>query len=388
MQKKALMIMLYYQLSEKGLIKSFQSKFDGQISALTRLGYEVTYYITTDSEIYKVTGDRKEFVKRRRLFSISKLSHLYARYEVMRIATKEALHNRFDIVYIRSSSMIPYFAKMTNKLSAHGDRVVVEIPTYPPKKEILIETRWWLRMASWYIEKVERKASKYVSLYTLIGDKADQYLNRPAINILNGTNVAGYPMHRTRPDDGTIHILALGTMRNYHGFDRIINAMKEYYRLGNATKVFLHLVGPDGDGSLQSWKELSEDLGLKDYVFIEGEKTGKDLDRIFDACDVACSSLGCFRKNMHAELDLKTAEYCSRGIPFISCHISTNDSLKIPYNYDDVSEDETPIILEEIINFIQKTKKIPTVAEEMREYAETLSWDEQFKKVLSKLDKL
>jgi hypothetical protein len=53
---------------------------------------------------------------------------------------------------------------------------------------------------------------------------------------------------------------------------------------------------------------LVNELDLNSYVIFHETKTGEDLDKIVDGCDIALGSLGNHRKGLYADSALKNRE--------------------------------------------------------------------------------
>lgn len=386
MSKKAMLVMRYFLVDESAKINNkYHPKFDDQIIAVNNLGYECTYFGINEDGIFRICNG-----KRQRLgkvwFKNIPIIHRFGEYAALYRYTRKESENDYDFIYVRSCPMVLGYAKAMREYSKNCKKIIVEIPTYPVEKEIKNSKQLWMKLFYPFMKYVERKASKYVGLYSLIGDSADEYLGRPAINIINGTNPDGYAKHLPRTPDGTIHIIAMAGMAHYHGFDRLITGLKNYYENGNNIPVYIHMVGPDADGSREKWRKLSLDLGISKYVLFEGEKTGQAMDDMFAACDVAVGSLAAFRKGLHVEFDLKTAEYCSRGIPLVVCSPYIKNELNIPHCYSDIPETEEPVDIKDVVNFALDEIKKDSVADELREYVKRFSWEAQFQKMLKYFD--
>jgi len=312
---------------------------------------------------------------------------------VKRILAYRYIHNlsqslakeqgHFDLVYIRYS--IPFFSyvKTLRILKSICPKVVVEIPTYPHQNEYKNDRRVWRKPLYPIMEILNRRASIYVDLYSLIGKKVDTCYQRPAINISNGVTVKDIPIKKKAMTENEINIIAVASMAKWHGYDRLISGLYNYISNGGREKVFIHLVGPDGDGSLMEWKSLTNKLRLKDYVLFEGPMYGDDLARMIDKCDIACSALAPYVKGMEDGTSIKVAEYCARGIPFIWTRDENDTLYPIPHSYGGFLNDDSPIDIDRIVKIVKEIKKETGISEKMRKYAEeNLSWNSQYKLIL------
>ena len=227
-----------------------------------------------------------------------------------------------------------------------------------------------------------------VSLYTLIGEKADCYNGAPAINIENGLDVQMVPVKNGFENhDSELHLLVAAYFSYWHGYDRLINGLLNYYKNSCAEKkVFVHICGKPSDDSLETIMKIVKENNLEDYAIYHGYLTGDDLNAMYDKCDVAIGSLGLHRQKIIVDTTLKLPEYTARAIPFIYCANSNNVNADGKY-YLKVKEDETHIDILEIINFFESLDR-DNIQKEMRSFAEkSLGWDAQFKKVVDFFNK-
>jgi len=133
---------------------------------------------------------------------------------------------------------------------------------------------------------------------------------------------------------------------------------------------------------------LTKELNLEKYVIFHGTKTGEDLDKVVDECDIAFGSLGLHRILTDAST-LKAREYCARGIPFVMASYDQDFSEAFPFVYR-IPKDETPVDVSQVIKWYENLiKEHPKYSMEMRRYAEeNLSWDAKMKPVIEKIKEL
>ncbi|MEG1886655.1 MAG: hypothetical protein RR177_00880, partial [Oscillospiraceae bacterium] len=162
----------------------------------------------------------------------------------------------------------------------------------------------------------------------------------------------------------------------------------EYYQTAGNKNVYIEMVGPDGDGSLKEWQDLTERLKLQDYVSFHGAKFGSELSDMFNQCDIACDSLGCYVKNFNACSSLKIREYTARGIPFI---LTINDNLideSLPF-WKRFEDNSNNIDMKSVIDFVEETRKISNLPQKMNDYAkENMTWERQLQILFDKLNSL
>lgn len=388
---KALLVMKFPSFFDKdGKILSGEKKYEGQIRALQNLGYDCTYFIEIGNSIYKMINGEIVFIHKILLMNLPVISKFAIYYYLFKYAEEEA-HKGYDFIYVRNAPFVRRSISAMKCFHKSSKRVVVEIPTYPVHKETSNDSRLWMKLLYKFGEHYERKFSQYVDLFALIGEKGDSYLGRPAINITNGTDINVFKKHIQKKFDGTIHIIGVAKIGHYHGFDRIISGINNYYKEGGKIPVFFHVVGPDGDGSRKKWETMTLEMGLEKNIIFEGEKYGDDLDKLFDFCDIACTTLANHRANMEfknqdSAFTLKTAEYCSRGIPMIAVDSLSFMGQPFPYSYHNIPEDDTPVNISELIEFVRQIPEGEFVSNELRAFSKHFSWEKQFEIIFQKLN--
>lgn len=361
--------------------ENLKIKFDGQMAATRALGHEV-YCIGWDQEGMWLVGESgRELICRCRFTGMPDYDHTKIFVDLM-AAVREALSRKqIDVLYLRYMPIFSGAAGAMKALKDQGGKLVVEYPTYPKESGTRLTGLRGLVFA--YVDRVMKKIHPLVDLYTLIGQPVDGFLEgRPAMNITNGIVVDSVPLHTPNQEEKIVRLLAMASMAKWHGYDRMIRSLAAYQ---GETPVELHMVGPDGDGSLMEWEHLSEALGLEEQVIFYGPLYGEELNQLTQACDVGVGVLGMFRVGMNQVMALKLREYMARGFPFVN---AAEDPF-IPENeryYLKVSHDEEPIDMERIVDFAGRVKQDADIPPLMRAYArEHLSWEGVMGSVWEKL---
>jgi len=382
--KSILFCMRYFTGKSKN---NLSSKFKNQILAAKNLGYDVWFIEISEDEVYLSNNkDRIKLtmIQKTNIPVVSNILFYKKFYKAIYKVSKYKV--RFDYIYIRSMFYLPSLSRAIKKLKQNNSKIIMEIPTYPANGEIRT-LRFGMRKVILKISlMLEKDLAKYVDLYTLIGEKADKYFDRPAINIENGVSVIETQLRKPKLNNAEIHLLAIATVARWHGFDRMIDGLYNYYISGGKEKVFLHIVGPDGDGTLTQLKELTLKYKLENIVLFEGPKYGEELNDIINKCDIGVASLGLYRIDIKNALVLKVREYMVRGLPFIyACEdnaidVSSKYVLKVPNN-------DSYIDINSIVKFANSLREYSKLPEEMRSYAENnMTWEKQFEKIFNYVD--
>lgn len=349
-------------------------KVIAQIEALKNEGAEVNvcHYVVTsdahrqwmvDSEILEDLGTG---------FKAKMLKRIYFRPILNYIKETKP-----DYLYLRSfHNANPITIHFLNRVRKTGTKILLEIPTYPYDGEY--KTLWQKNML--LADKLFRKSfcKRVEKIVTFSED--DTIFGRPTIKISNGIDLSKVPVRKVVSHPGELHLLGVAEIHFWHGFDRLLKGLCEYYRnSAPETKVYFHIVG------LPYGKEEEDAItngihGIEKYVIRHGALYGDALTDVFDACDIGIGSLGRHRSGVKTMKSLKNREYAARGMAFI---YSENDpdfdgepfTMKVP-------ADETPVNIRDIVEFSRKSFS----PEEIRKKTEHLSWDAQMLKVLKSLD--
>ena len=173
----------------------------------------------------------------------------------------------------------------------------------------------------------------------------------------------------------------------WHGYDRLIAGLGEYYRnVSNPCQVYFHIVGGIGNNEMYGSKhapgfaELINQYDLKKYVIFHGQLFGEELDSIFNQCCFAIGSLARHRSGISVIKTLKNREYATRGLPFL---YSEQDSDFDGKSYVlKATPNESPISVKEIVEFVDKHTFDPGY---IRQTVQNLSWKVQMKRVIEEV---
>ena len=294
------------------------------------------------------------------------------------------IENGVEMVYARSfMNASPVLVRLFGKLKKAGIKSVTEIPTYPYDSEFKgYPLKYKIPL---YIDMMFRRqlARKMKAIVTFSSEKT--IFGQRTICISNGIDLDSIPLHNPLKQTD-IHLIAVAEIHYWHGFDRLVAGMGEYYcQNPDGRKVYFHVVGWEDDRGTTSngyltVKEMARKYGIEQYVINHGKLFGEQLDEVFNQCVFAIGSLGRHRSGITDIKTLKNREYAARGISFI---YSENDS-----DFDDkpyvlkAPADESPINIQEIIDYIDKHNFKPS---EIRNTVEHLSWEHQMKKIVRKL---
>ena len=296
--------------------------------------------------------------------------------------------NGIQMVYARCfQNANPWLVSFFRELKAAGIKSVMEIPTYPYDQEFQgfsrIE-RLQLRIDQLYRRKLARQLEAIVTFTS-----EQQIFGQRTINISNGVDFDSMPLHQRVDTSRELHLIGVAEVHFWHGYDRLIAGLGEYYRAASATQVkpvYFHIVGGVWKTEMHNsehapgFAELIAKYGLQDKVIFHDQLFGEALNAVFEQSAFAIGSLARHRSGISDIKTLKNREYASRGLPFV---YSENDSdfdhqpyvLKVP-------ADESPVDVARIVAFEEQLRMSPL---EIRQTVEHLSWKVQMAKVVSEV---
>ena len=291
------------------------------------------------------------------------------------------IENGIEMVYARSfMNASPVLVGLFGKLKKHGIKCVTEIPTYPYDQEFKgYPLKYKIPL---YIDMMFRRAlaAKMEAIVTF--SNKESIFGKRTICISNGIDLDSIPLHNPKKQQD-IHLIAVAEIHYWHGFDRLVAGLGEYYKSNpNGRKVYFHVVGWEDDRGTTSngyltVEQIVKKYGIEKYIINHGKLFGDKLDEVFNQCEFAIGSLGRHRSGITEIKTLKNREYAARGISFIYSEMDSDFDnktyvIKAP-------ADESPINVGEIINYIDNHDFNPA---EIRKTVEHLSWKYQMEKVI------
>lgn len=319
-----------------------------------------------------------QFTKKNRIIlgNISKpfliiINYLYRHIQLIYFFGKL---NSNTIIYIRGEDITLFFYIISSLLKKIRKYYLLSEHQTMELKQVLISKNYLFIIHELFFGKLIRNhcdaiigVTEEITEYEISFTKNQKM---PHITIGNGIDVSN-TIVRKLPifNKKVIHLICVARVSQWHGLDRLLYGIS---LSKNKCHVIFHIVG-DGD-AINSLHRLVNELNISNYVIFHGFLKGKTLDSIFNECHVAVASLGIHRKGLTETSELKIREYCSRGIPFIT---SCTDS-DIPDNFPYILKipgDESPVNVDDIINFAESVYQINNHPDIMRTYAvNNLDW--------------
>lgn len=288
-----------------------------------------------------------------------------------------AVMQQIDMVYLRSNhNANPFTIRMVRKMKKAGMKVVMEIPTYPYDEEYKNWSIWQKPISDRLFRKSLAKNLDAIVTFS----NEDYIFGQHTIKISNGIDFNNVIIKPNKNDTSKeLNLIGVAEIHTWHGFDRIVRGLANYYSKPQKYLVFFHVVGYFFSIEIENeFKDLIKKYHMEKYVILYGRMHGKELDNLFFKCDFGIGSLGRHRVGITTIKTLKNREYAARGIPFV--YSETDDDFdQQPYVLK-VPADESDINIDEIITFYHRLSMSPL---EIRESIHHLSWKHQMGNVLN-----
>jgi len=290
-------------------------------------------------------------------------------------------NEKIELLYIRHDlNSNPILTHWLKKIKKSGVNILLEIPTYPYDSEF--KNSPFSHKLTLAIDKLFRKSLVKNVDRVVTFSNADFIFGCPTIKISNGINFNEIPIKQTVNDIGNeVHFLAVANIHIWHGIDRIINGLAQYYSVERTRIVKLRIVGDGVAQLIESYRRLIIERSLQEYVVVAGPHSGKDLDSDFEWADMGIASLGRHRTNITNIKTLKNREFAARGIPFTYSEQDSDFDTR-PYVMK-VPADDSPVDVDFLLGRLDAIDRTPSAIRSSIEPA--LSWFNQMQYVLKQL---
>ena len=294
--------------------------------------------------------------------------------------------SRYDAIYIRflygaSWDLIKFIRKY--KKQRPDGKVLLEIPTYPYKDEMCSQcsriyyytTQIGLFLLHFYLDR-----------FVLISSGLPSVMNIPVINIRNFIDYDATAVRIANDSRDVINVICVASFNVWHGYDRLIEGLKDYLCLPDHERVVLHMVGDLKKVRRLGLIRAAERYNLQQNIIFYGVLTGEKLDAVYDKCDLACNSFGMHRIGFSVSASLKAREYAAKGLPMLVSSELDVENADTEQYICHFPSDESPIDFVKLVQFYHKVydgKGKQSVADEIRRsFEKYCSVDECFKDVV------
>lgn len=249
-----------------------------------------------------------------------------------------------SFVYIRQVDHDDSFTRYLRQVKRDNPtiKIVYEIPTFSDMKASRIS------MANFPFEVKERicckKAAEYMDRIVTFYSQ-DEIWGVPCIQLINGFDFSQVELPN-RPAPKSVQMISVAATAFWHGYDRLIKGIYNYYQSGGTEQITYHMVG----NILPELQEMVQKYHLEEHVIFHGRQSGEALRKLYEQCYLGVDVLGGHRKNYPISSSLKSREYFAYGIPLITSSpvdFLPNDSpyqLVVPYT-------ESPVDIDAVVQF-------------------------------------
>ena len=274
--------------------------------------------------------------------------------------------NDADFLYMRQVYHDDSFVRYLRTIKKQNPRIkiIYEIPTYPYDTETHVSASNAAFVAK---ERTARKAAaKYIDrIVTFYGQK--EIWGVPCIDLINGYDFSAVELPQREQTD-TIHVISVALTAFWHGYDRFLAGLADYYEHSGKENIVYHYVG----SIIPEHEQFVREHHLEEHVIFHGKQSGEPLKALMRQSFIGIDVLGGHRKDYPISSSLKSREYCAWGIPMITS--SPIDFLPKDSPYQFLAPyDDSPIDICAVTQFydsLYARNDCNLVARTIRSYAE------------------
>ena len=282
----------------------------------------------------------------------------------------------YNFIYIRNTVVMDkYIFLLLKKVKLKNPSMIIllEVPTYPYDTEISTGNKLGKKPLVMIDRHIRKNLCNYIDrVITFSSD--DMIWNIPTIRISNAIDYNKIQRRKIiqEIEDAKIEIIACAQLRYWHGYDRALQGLAEYY--DNSQKgqknFMLHIVG-DGDELIKYKKFITENR-IENHVILHGSLYGSALNDIYERCVIGLDSMGRHRTGVFYNSSLKGKEYLAKGLLVVS-GVTTELDYDEEYKYylrvpaDDSSVDFTKVA--EWVDALLEKETLGEIQNKIMEYA-------------------
>ena len=284
-------------------------------------------------------------------------------------------------IYIRYQRCTPAFLTLLARLKTADPKrpILVEVPTYPYEAEQLTPRERLLGL----VDRLTRgEMKRYVDrIVTFSG--ATEIFGIPTIQTDNGVDTDLMPPPGAPPAEGPVRLVGVANLGLRHAYDRVIDGLADYRASGAGRAVVFDIVGSGSEEPALRASVAARGIG--DLVTFCGPMNGKALSDHLATCHIGVSALGMHRISADTS-DIKSREYCARGLPFVTANADRDFGPDFPFAFH-APADETPVDIAGLLAFHDALRAAaPDYPARMRAYAEVnLTWRAKMAPVVAAL---
>ncbi|MEC5317851.1 glycosyltransferase [Brenneria populi subsp. brevivirga] len=338
-------------------------KIKSQVSALRNMGACVDFfYMKNDVPILDNGINKIEL-------NVSK-NKKYFFYSIL-LRYIKASEIKYDVAYIRKPHgglFVAFLPRLLSYLNNNEVYVVIEVPTYPYKREL---SSIKAKILNFVFDTSVPFFKRNVDEVLYMGEYIEKIWGVNATRISNGIDINNIKIIKEKEKTSAeFVIVGVANLEFWHGYDRIIDGIKNYSGDRNVRFDIVGYAQPE----FNRLKDIVSKYRLDNSVVFHGRKAGEDLDMILKNADLCVDAVGRHRSGNNTNSSIKSKEYTARGLPFVKSHID--------YSFDDenfilqVAANDTPIDINELIKWRENLPEGFSIKERMFA-SNKLTWAKQ-----------
>lgn len=289
-----------------------------------------------------------------------------------------------DYVYLRYQRSSPALLGLLRSIRRSNPNAVilVEVPTYPYDDELssTMRSRIFSMVDRIWRARVFRRVDRVVTF-----SSSEKIFGAPTIQTENGVESRAFPLSQPPPPWPTLRLVGVANLSYWHGYDRVIEGLSQYYARGGTRDIQFEVVGTGVE--LEPLKDLARRGGVEGRVHFHGPLRGDELSDLLGRCHVGISCIALHRKTASTS-DLKSREYCARGLPFVIGYADRDFPRDLEFALQ-IPADDSALDIDGVIDFHERLLGRPDYGECMRRYAKQhLDWSVKMRPVLATLREL
>ncbi len=267
---------------------------------------------------------------------------------------KIEIYFSINIIYMRRPGYVTNaFIESLKKLKQkHNCKIIMEIPTYPYNKEYLdrlIDIP--LLLKDLYNRK---KLKNVIDRIACLSDE-EYIFGIKTIKIDNGVDIYDKNYFNViNKKSKNINLIMVANFASWHGLDRIIMGLGEYYKKGQySNRIVLNIVGTIPEKMLKSYKVMISRYGISRYVRFLGPLNTDELNKQYIKAHIGICSLACHRKNIYLSKEIKSREYLAHLLPIVGSCVDVIKKYKANF-MQYVTENDSPIDMNVIVDLYRR----------------------------------
>lgn len=368
---------LYWSSQNVNNNDGVSNKIKAHIKSLQHLGFNTNllYPVRKENNSICYYLNDSEFVIQPNTRFIQRLSRVLLLIKLYRFVKK----TNVKLIYVRyGADADSLLTRWLSSCKRNGCRIMLEIPTYPYDGEFNNLTKKQIKFRQ--NEVYYRNKLKNCIDCIITTSNVNPIFGVKTINISNGIDPETIPVAKAIRITDTVNLIAVAHIAFWHGFDRLIKGINNYYRNKHTINVNLTIVGGGHSDVIEELTQMVKSYHLEKHVELIGPKMGSELDAVFVGKHMAVGCLACHRKGITEVKSLKNVEYATRGIPFMYSENNT-DFDSAPYVLK-VPADDSDIDVNSIVDFLSIYDLSPQY---VRNSVSHLSWNSQFETMIEEL---